>query len=70
MTFDPVGAQLAVRATRAAVGSARPDAPVIPDTAPRAPRLATTRARSAAALHTVARWVEPRPRPAKACLPS
>lgn len=69
MNFDPLGAQLAVRATRAATLSARPDAPVIPD-ATRASRLTTTRARSAAALQTLARWVEPRPRPTKACQPS
>jgi hypothetical protein len=69
MTFDPIAAHLAVRATRATAGSARPDAPVIPDPVPREPRLAGARVRSAAALHAVARWVEPRPRPAKACQP-
>lgn len=65
MSFDPIAADLAVRAARASAGSARPDAPVRPDAAPRAPRLAGTRWRSAAVLHAVARWVEPQP--AKAC---
>ena len=69
MTFDPMAAGLAVRAAAAHAGSARPDAPVVPDTAPRAPRLAGVRVRSAAALHAAARWVEPRPRPAEACQP-
>lgn len=68
MTFDPTAAGLAVRATRHEVGSARPDAPVVPDRPARAPRLAGTRSRSASALHAVARWVEPRP--AQACQPS
>ena len=67
MTFDPMAAGLAVRAAAANAGSARPDAPVVPDAAPRAPRLAAVRARSAAALHATARWVEPRP--TKACQP-
>jgi hypothetical protein len=66
MMFDPIAADLAVRAARATAGSARPDAPVVPDPEPRGPRLAGTRVRSAAALHAVARWVEPRPRPVKA----
>lgn len=61
MTFDPIAADLAVRAARASAGSARPDAPVVPDRAPRGPRLAGARVRSAAALHAVARWVEPQP---------
>ncbi|WP_395695838.1 hypothetical protein [Nocardioides sp.] len=61
MSYDPVAAVLAVGAARATAGSARPDAPVVPDPAPRAPRLAVTRERSAAALHAVARWLEPRP---------
>ena len=68
MTFDPIAAGLAVQAARATAGSARPDAPVIPDAAPREPRLAGTRLRSAAVLHAVARWMEPRP--AKVCQPS
>ena len=70
MTFDPIAADLAVRAARATAGSARPDAPVLPDPEPRGPRFAVTRRRSAAALHALARWMEPRPRPAKACQPS
>ena len=69
MTFEPLAAQLAVRAARATAGSARPDAPVIPDPEPREPRLTGLRVRSAATLHAMARWVEPRPRPAKACQP-
>lgn len=68
--FDPIAADLAVRAARATAGSARPHAPVVPDPEPRAPRLGSARLRSAAALHALARWVEPRPRPAKACQPS
>ncbi|HEU5038017.1 MAG TPA: hypothetical protein VFT70_13505 [Nocardioides sp.] len=68
MTFDPIAAGLAVRAAHATAGSARPDAPVVPDR-PREPRLRGLRARSAAALHSVARWMEPRSRPAKVCQP-
>lgn len=68
MTFDPIAAGLAVRLTHATTQSARPDAPVVPDRSPRAP-LAGTRRRSAAALHAAARWVEPRPQPARTCLP-
>jgi hypothetical protein len=68
MSFDPIAADLAVRAARASAGSARPDAPVLPDTSPRAPRLTGTRLRSAAVLHAVARWVEPSP--TKVCQPS
>ena len=65
MTFDPIAADLAVRAARATAGSARPDAPVVPDPEPRAPRAAGARLRVAASLRGVARWVEPAPR----CLP-
>ncbi|WP_343908644.1 hypothetical protein, partial [Nocardioides aquiterrae] len=61
MTFDPMAAGPAARAAPAAAGSARPDAPVVPDPAPRPPRLAGVRSRSAAALHAAARWVGPRP---------
>ncbi|WP_395659068.1 hypothetical protein [Nocardioides sp.] len=67
MTFDPIAANLAVRAARASAGSARPDAPVLPDPAPRPARLAGVRTRSAVALRALARRVEPRPRPARAC---
>ena len=59
MTFDPIAANLAVRAARATAGSARPDAPVVPDPEPRAPWLTGGRRRSAAALHALARRVEP-----------
>jgi hypothetical protein len=69
MMFEPVAADLAVRAARATAASARPDAPVVPDPEPRAARFAGARVRSAAALHAMARWVEPHPRPAKACQP-
>ena len=68
MTFDPIAAGLAVQAARATAGSARPDAPVLPDPAPRAPRWAGPRLRSAAVLHGLARLVEPRP--AETCQPS
>jgi hypothetical protein len=67
MTFDPIAADLAVRAARATAGSARPHAPVVPDPEPRGPRLPGVRRQSAAALHQLARWVEPRP--TKACQP-
>jgi hypothetical protein len=59
MTFDPIAADLAVRAARAQAGSARPDAPVIPDPEPRAPRAAAGRLRLAATLHGLARRIEP-----------
>lgn len=68
--FDPIAADLAVRAARATAGSARPHAPVVPGPEPRAARLAGPRLRSAAALHALARWVEPRQRPAKVCQPT
>ena len=63
MTFDPIAADLAVRAARATAGSARPDAPVVrgpPDPHPAAPP--PPAARVAADLHGLARWVEPAPR--------
>ena len=62
MTFDPIAADLAVRAARATAGSARPDAPVVPD--PEAPFWKKEHGPDGA------RWVEPRPRPAKVCQPS
>ena len=62
MTFDPIAAHLAVRAARATAGSARPDAPVVPDRPARTPRTVTARTRVAARLHGLARWVEPAPR--------
>jgi hypothetical protein len=55
MSYDPMSANLAVRLTRAHVTSARPDAPVLPDRA----RSTVLRARLAADLHAVARWLEP-----------
>ena len=67
MTFDPITANLAVRAARAEAGSARPDAPVQPDRPPRSPRAAAPRVRVAAQLRVLARWVEPSPR--RTCQP-
>ena len=61
---------LAVELARRSAGSARPDAPVLPDEAPRRERVAAARLRLAGNLRAVARWVEPTPRPNKACLPS
>ncbi len=61
MTFDPTTANLAVRATLASVGSARPDAPVVAERATRT-RPAAARTQVAARLHGLARWVEPAPR--------
>ena len=66
--FDPIAADLAVRAARATAGSARPHAPVVPEPEPRRPLAAGPRALLAARLHTVARWVEPRP--ARTCRPT
>ena len=73
MQFDPTTYQLATRLTSAHVLSARPDAPVVPDT-PRRRRFDGTRDRVAHRLHSLARWVEPAPRPARqgmieACAP-
>ncbi|GAA1780218.1 hypothetical protein GCM10009795_028070 [Nocardioides hankookensis] len=62
MTFDPIAADLAVRAARATAGSARPHAPVVPDRPDRTPRTTAARSRMAARLHGLARWVEPAPR--------
>ena len=62
MTFDPIAADLAVRAARATAGSARPDAPVIPDRPARSRPTIAARSRVAARLHGLARWVEPAPR--------
>lgn len=67
MTMDPIAATLAVRAARAEAGSARPDAPVLPDPEPRRPRVAGTRTRVATQLRVLARWVEPTPR--RSCQP-
>ena len=65
---DLMAGDLATRLTQQHLNSARPDAPVVAEPAPRAARTRTLRAGLAAELRTVARWVEPRP--AKACQPS
>ena len=70
MTYEPTAAHLAVELTRLSVGSARPDAPVVPERAPRAERIAAARLLAAGSLRAVARWVEPSRRPAKVCQPS
>lgn len=67
MTFDPIAADLAVRAARRSAGSARPDAPVVPEPQSPTARLAGPRLRSAAVLHALARWMEPTP--ANTCQP-
>ena len=68
MTHEPVFAHLAVELARRTTGSARPDAPVVPDVEPRRAPVAGARFRVAGSLRAVARWVEPRP--AKVCQPS
>jgi hypothetical protein len=70
MTYEPIAGQLAVELARRSAGSARPDAPVVPERAQRPAPLAATRVRMAGSLRTVARWVEPSRRPAKVCQPS
>jgi hypothetical protein len=67
MTHEPFFAYTAVEAARRQVNRARPDAPVVPDPAPRTARVAAARFRLAGSLRSVARWVEPRP--AKVCQP-
>jgi hypothetical protein len=68
MSFDPTSAGLAVRLTQRHLASARPDAPVVPEPA-RGTR-GGLRARLAADLHAVARWVEPaEPRRSATCQP-
>jgi hypothetical protein len=62
MTFDPIAGQFAVNAARATAGSARPDAPVVPDRPARARRTDGARTGLARSLRSVARWVEPTPR--------
>jgi hypothetical protein len=59
MTFDPIAADLAVRAARATAGSARPDAPVVPERPAPTRRSLAARSRVAERLHGLARWVEP-----------
>jgi hypothetical protein len=70
MSYTPIpAAQLAVQLAHHTAGSARPDAPVVPDRAPRGPRAAGLRAALAAELRAVARWVEPSARRSKVCQP-
>jgi hypothetical protein len=66
MNFEPVAFDLATRLTRAEVTSARPDAPIVADVAPRRP-LARSRTTLAGGLHRLAGWLEPRPVPDAAC---
>ena len=73
MTYEPLGGHLALELARATAGSARPDAPVVPDRParrdhrrPDAP-LTRARARVATDLRTVAHWIEPPARPTNAC---
>jgi hypothetical protein len=70
MNYEPTAANLAVELTRRHVGSARPDAPVVPERTARPARLAAARLRTAGSLRAVARWVEPSRRPTNACQPS
>ena len=70
MTYEPIAANLAVELARRSAGSARPDAPVVPERGPRPARLASARLRTAGSLRAVARWVEPSRRPTNACQPS
>jgi len=70
MTYEPIAGILAVEAARRSAGSARPDAPVVPERDPRPARLAATRVRMAGSLRSVARWVEPGRRTAEVGHPS
>ena len=70
MTYEPTAAHLAVELTRRHAGSALPDAPVVPDAAPRPARVANARLRVAVSLRAVAGWAPPSRRPASACQPS
>jgi hypothetical protein len=67
MTYEPIAGILAVEAARRTAGSARPDAPVVPERDPRPARLTATRVRMAGSLRAVARWVEPSRRTTKVC---
>jgi hypothetical protein len=58
MSYEPIAAYLAVRATQKQVLSARPDAPVVPYQ-PRPRRVRALRIGLAADLHRVAAWLEP-----------
>ncbi|HET6940514.1 MAG TPA: hypothetical protein VFI19_17995 [Nocardioides sp.] len=68
MTFDPIAANLAVELTRRHLGSAHPDAPVVPFQPARPTRIAAARLRVAGSLRAAAGWVEPNP--ANVCQPS
>jgi hypothetical protein len=68
MTFEPIASHLAVELTRRTAGSARPDAPVVPEPATRPARITAARLKVAGTLRTAAGWVEPSP--AKVCQPS
>ena len=70
MTYEPIAGILAVELARRSAGSARPDAPVVPERGLSPAPLAAARVRMAGSLRTVARWVEPSRRPAKVCQPS
>ena len=70
MTYEPTAAHLAVELARRSAGSARPDAPVVPEPTPGPARTTAARARLANGLHAAARWIEPGCRPAKAAQPS
>ncbi len=64
--MDPVGYIVGVGLTRDHVLSAMPNAPVVPDRprrSSRPPRTAGLRQSTAAALRTVATWVEPKCEP-------
>jgi hypothetical protein len=68
MTQETLFAHTAVELARRNAGSARPDAPVVPDVVERPARTTAARFRLADSLRAVARWVEPRR--AEACQPS
>jgi hypothetical protein len=70
MTYEPTAGYLAVELARRSAGSARPDAPVVPERQPRPARLVATRVLMAGSLRTVASWVEPSRRTAKVGHPS
>jgi hypothetical protein len=70
MTNEITAGNLAVELTRHHAGSARPDAPVVPERVARPARLASVRLRTAGSLRAAARWVEPSRRPANAGQPS
>jgi hypothetical protein len=59
-----IASDLAVRSTRQLAGSARPDAPVVPDRV-QIRRGVRARARLASSLHRIAAALEPRREPAR-----